>query len=129
MTRRATLEAREADVEGARLSLSGQVAKSWFAAIEAQRQAGLARASLASYNTSVDRVRARFEAGLRPSLDLRLALTEVDRAEALVGQRLEQERRAVRQLEILMGQYPSGEYALGEDLPGSSRTSAGRLAR
>ena len=114
---RATLEAREADVEGARLSLSGQVAKSWFAAIEAQRQAGLARASLASYNTSVDRVRTRFEAGLRPSLDLRLALTEVDRAEALVGQRLEQERRAVRQLEILMGQYPSGEYALGEDLP------------
>ena len=114
---RATLEAREADVEGAKLSLSGQVAKSWFAAIEAQRQVGLARASLASYKTSVDRVQTRFEAGLRPSLDLRLALTEVDRAKALVGQRVEQQRRAVRQIEILMGQYPSGEYALGEDLP------------
>ena len=119
LAERATLEAREADVEGAKLSLSGQVAKAWFAAVEARRQAGLARASLASYRTSAVRVRERFEAGLRPSLDLRLALTEVDRAEALVGQRVEQQRRAVRQLEILTGQYPSGEYALGEDLPGA----------
>ena len=114
---RASLEAREADVEGAKLSLSGQVAKAWFAAIEAQRQVGLARASLASYKTSVVRVQARFEAGLRPSLDLRLAMTEVDRAKALVGQRLEEQRRALRRLEILMGQYPSGEYDVGEDLP------------
>ncbi len=114
---KATLEAREADAVAARLSLSGQVAKAWFAAVEAQRQVELSQASLANYRTSAARVRSRFESGLRPSLDLRLALTEVDRAETLVGQRLEQQRRAIRQLEIFLGQYPSGQFVLGKDLP------------
>ncbi len=113
----AVVGAREADVAASRLSLSGQVAKAWFAAIEAQRQLGLARATLESYNTSVARVRERFERGLRPSLDLRLGLTEVDRAEALVEQRRAQLDAAVRQIEILLGQYPAGVYALAEDLP------------
>ena len=113
----AATQARQADLVGARLSLTGQVAKAWFAAIEAQRQAGLARASLLSYETSAERVRARFQRGLRPSLDLRLALTEIQRGEALLQQRQEQSRRAVRQLEILLGDYPKGEHALAEDLP------------
>ncbi len=113
----ANVEAQEADRAASRLSLSGQVAKAWFAAIEAGRQLGLARATLASYNTSVGRVRVRFERGLRASLDLRLALTEVDRAEALVEQRQAQLDAAIRQLEILLGRYPHGEYSVAEDLP------------
>ncbi|MCP5118810.1 MAG: TolC family protein, partial [bacterium] len=113
----ATAEARQADWVGARLSLSGQTAKAWFAAVEAERQVGLARAQWESARLSGARVRERFERGLRPSLDLRLALTEVARAEAALRQRREQRDRAVRQLEILLGHYPRGDYALGEDLP------------
>ena len=108
---------REEDLSASRLSLSGQVAKAWFAAVEARRQVGLARATLESYHTSVARVRERFERGLRPSLDLRLALTEVDRAKALVAQRQAQVDSSIRQIEILLGRYPSGAYALAEDLP------------
>ena len=70
-----------------------------------------------SYRTSAERVRARFESGIRPPLDLRLALTEVNRAESLVEQRRQQMDAAVRQLEILMGQYPKAEYEIAEDLP------------
>ena len=113
----ATVGVREEDLSASRLSLSGQVAKAWFAAVEARRQVVLARATLESYNTSVARVRERFERGLRPSLDLRLALTEVDRAKALVAQRQAQLDAAIRQIEILLGQYPAGAYALAEDLP------------
>ncbi len=113
----ATAQARQADLVAARLSLTGQVAKAWFAAIEARRQVGLARASLRSYEASAERVRARFQRGLRPSLDLRLALTEIQRGEALLQQRQEQSRRVIRQLEILLGDYPAGEQALAEDLP------------
>ena len=80
----AATDARRADLAGARLSLAGQTAKAWFSAIEAQRQVGLARASLTSYETSAERVRERFERGIRPSLDLRLALTEVARAQAVL---------------------------------------------
>lgn len=113
----ADAQAREADLLGARLSLTGQVAKAWFAAIEASHQVALARATLESFQTSAERVRARFESGLRPSLDLRLALTEVSTAEAQLKQRLEQRDRAVRQLEILLGDYPDGDKQLAEDLP------------
>jgi NodT family efflux transporter outer membrane factor (OMF) lipoprotein len=113
----ADAQAREADLQGARLSLTGQVAKAWFAAIEANHQVAVARATLHSYQTSSERVRARFESGLKPSLDLRLALTAVANAEAQLKQRLEQRDRAIRQLEILLGQYPDGDHELAEDLP------------
>jgi multidrug efflux system outer membrane protein len=108
---------RYADLAALRLSLTGQVAKAWFGAVEAQRQLQLAEVTLASYRVSAERVRARFQGGLRPSLDLRLALTEVATAEATVEQRLEQRDRARRQLETLMGRYPSGNYELASDLP------------
>ena len=74
------LRTRYVDLAAARLSLTGQVAKAWFAAIEAQRQLELAAASLDSFRLSADLVRSRFEAGLRPPLDFRLALTEVARS-------------------------------------------------
>ncbi len=113
----ANLESRQADLAGARLSLTGQTAKAWFAAIEAERQVGIAKASLSSYETSAERVRARYRAGIRPSLDLRLALSEIDRAQALAKQREQQRDAFVRQLETLAGRYPAGEHALAEDLP------------
>ena len=113
----AELQAVETELRAAQLSLTGQTAKAWFAALEAQRQVQLARAALESYQVSADRVRARFESGVRSSLDLRLALTEVHNAEARVEQRKQQLDASVRQLEILMGKYPAAEYALAEDLP------------
>lgn len=112
------VQAAEADLAGARLSLTGQAAKVWFSALEAKRQVGLAKAALESYRTSAERVRARFSSGIRSSLDLRLALTEVSRAESQLEQRRQQMDAAVRQLEILMGDYPKAAYELAEDLPG-----------
>jgi NodT family efflux transporter outer membrane factor (OMF) lipoprotein len=113
----AEVQATQADLIGARLSLTGQVAKAWFAAIEANRQLQLAKAALESYEYSSERVRARFEAGVRPSLDLRLTLTEVRNAESRLQQRRQLLDAAVRQLETLLGKYPAAAYALAEDLP------------
>jgi len=115
----AEVEAVESDFAGARLSLTGQTAKAWFASIEARRQLELAESSLESFRESAERVRARFELGVRPSLDLRLALTTVDRTEALVAVRKRELDVAVRQLEILVGKYPAAAYALAQDLPPS----------
>ena len=118
---------RYAELAAARLSLTGQVAKAWFAAVEAGRQVELAGISLESYRVSAERVRARFQSGLRPSLDLRLALTEVATAEANLEQRLEQQDRSRRQLEALMGRYPAGDYALASDLPELATGAPGGL--
>lgn len=113
----ADLEAVQADFAAARLSLAGQTAKAWFALTEAKQQAALAQKTLDTYRVTADQVRSRFERGLRPSLDLRLALSHVGTADALYQERQEQYERAVRQLEILVGRYPDGMIAGADTLP------------
>ena len=113
----ADMEAAQADFNAARLSLAGQTAKAWFAVTEAKQQAALARRTVESYRRTADQVRSRFDQGLRPSLDLRLALSNVGTAEALYHERQEQYERAVRQLEILLGRYPDGMIAGADMLP------------
>ncbi len=122
----ANAQARQAELEAARLSLSARAARAWFAAIEADRQVELARSSVESYRMSAGRIRARFEGGVRPALDLRLALAELRIAEAVLQSRLESADRSARQLQILMGDYPDGRHELGKDLPeGPDRVPTG----
>lgn len=104
----ADLEAARAEYAGARLSLAGQTAKAWFALTEARQQHALARSTVGTFRTSAETVRDRYERGLRPSLDLRLAEANLSAAEALVEQRREQVARLERQLEVLLGRYPRG---------------------
>ncbi len=110
-------QAAIADLNGARLSLAAQTAKAWFAAAEAGRQVELARATVDNYETSLQQVRARYERGLRPSLDLRLSLSSLATAEDLLEQRLQLLDGALRQLEILLGRYPGASITPAEDLP------------
>ena len=114
---KANSQGRQADLTAVRLSLAAQATKTWFLAVEGQGQVELARSSLDSYKLSSQRIQARFERGLRSSLDLRFALTEVKRAEALLEQKVEQADRTIRQLQILMADYPDGSYPIGNKLP------------
>jgi len=121
---RAQRSAALADVEAARavrratrLSLAAQVSKTWFALVEARMQVDLAEATAASFRTSTESVRARYESGTRPSLDLRLSLSNLGSAESEVARRREIQEATVRQVEILLGRYPSGEIEATEDLP------------
>jgi NodT family efflux transporter outer membrane factor (OMF) lipoprotein len=113
----AELQASRADLRGARLSLAAQTAKAWFAAVEAKRQVDLSRASVENLRTSSDVVRARYERGLQPSLDLRLALSSLAGNEALLHQRQVVLDRSLRQLELLLGRYPGADITPGDDLP------------
>ena len=113
----ADLQAVRAEHAAIRLSLAGQIAKAWFALTESRQQVELARDTVASHQSTADRVRSRFELGLRPSLDLRLALSNLFAAEALLDQRLGLFDRTVRQLEILLGRYPNADQESSADLP------------
>jgi NodT family efflux transporter outer membrane factor (OMF) lipoprotein len=93
-------------LQAARLSLAGQTVKTWFAIAEAQQQLALAEATVESWRSSAEQVRDRFDEGIRSSLDLRLALANLAGAEALLAERKRQLDRAVRQLEVLLGDYP-----------------------
>jgi len=70
-----------------------------------------------NYETSLQQVRARYERGLRPSLDLRLSLSSLATAEDLLEQRLQLLDGALRQLEILLGRYPDASITPAKDLP------------
>ena len=104
----AEMQAAQADLNGARLALTGQVAKNWFAVAEARQQLLLARESADSFAAVADQIRDRYARGLRPAVELRLAASNQASAEALAELREEQLGRAIRNLEVLLGQYPAG---------------------
>jgi NodT family efflux transporter outer membrane factor (OMF) lipoprotein len=114
----AELQAASATWAGARLSLAGQTAKAWLAVAESVEQLELARATARSFRETESQVRSRFERGLSPSLELRLAIANLEEAEALVATRERQLDAGRRQLEVLQGLYPSAAQALPERLPG-----------
>ena len=111
------LQASAADLRGAQLSIAGQTTKVWFTVAEAQQQIDLSRETVESFRASVNQVQDRFEAGVRPALDLRLALLNLSNAEAQLQQRLQQFDTAVRQLEVLLGRYAGGTLKTPTKLP------------
>lgn len=113
----ADLQAATATLAAARLSLAGQTAKAWLAVAESVEQLELAQATARSFRESEEQVRSRFERGLSPSLELRLAMANREAGEALVASRERQLDAARRQLEVLQGRYPSASGALPERLP------------
>ncbi len=113
----ATLAAREADRAATRLSLSGQVAKAWFAAVEAQEQIKLAQAIVEHLETVLERTRDRYQFGSRPSVEVRMAESDIERAKATVHERERMRDRFVRQVEVLACEYPVGEMTLATSLP------------
>jgi NodT family efflux transporter outer membrane factor (OMF) lipoprotein len=123
----ADYQAARTDLVGARLSLAGQVAKTWFAAAEAAQQVELARAQVRSFETTVRQVRGRYERGIRPALDLRLALANLEGAEAALRAREEVLDVVVRQFEILLGRYPGRRVATPTALPDTPPQIPGEL--
>ena len=123
----ADLQSRAADLRGAQLSLAGQTVKTWFVIAEAQQQLRLAEATVASFSIAAGQVRERFEEGLRPSLDVRLALSNLASAEALRDLRRQQLDATVRQLDVLLGRYASGTAPTPSTLPDTPPAIPGGL--
>ncbi|MPY89893.1 MAG: efflux transporter outer membrane subunit [Luteitalea sp.] len=113
----ADAEATLFETGGARLSLAAQTAKAWFALIEARQQRRLAEDTVSSYRTTSEQVRDRYRRGLVPPVDLRLALSNLHAAQALLAERNEQYGRVLRQLELLLGRYPAGALQPPDVLP------------
>ncbi len=111
------MQATWAELAGARLSVAAQAVKSWFAVIESRLQMELAGQTVESFRLSADQVKRRYEEGVRTSLDLRLALANLYAAEALYQFRRQQLDQTTRQLEILLGRYPSASLVADADLP------------
>jgi len=119
---RANALSQAADFAGARHSLAGQLAKAWMLSIESRQQLRLAKSTVTTYETTVERIRARFEQGVRSSLDLRLAAASLAAAKANVAERITSANQATRQLEVLLGKVPSNQLEVPSKLPSMPST-------
>lgn len=110
-------DAVAADYRAARLSLAATVAQAWFDAVEAELQVELARETVRNFRDNLEVVHEGFRAGLNSALDVRLERANLAGAEAELEASLIVRERRVRNLEVLLGRYPSGELALARALP------------
>lgn len=109
--------ASQADLDGARLSVAGSVAKGWFFLLEARLQSELARFDVATKEQSLSLVDRRFQRGVSRSSDVRTARSALASSQAALASRLRTEAAAARSLEILLGRYPGDTLAHEGDLP------------
>ena len=113
----ADVDAAQAEWRAARLSLAGQTVKAWLAVVEGRLQAQLANEVAENFRANTEFVRRRYRQGRADALDLRLL--ESDLASADANDRAAQEdlARRRRQLELLLGRYPSGAVEAQAELP------------
>lgn len=105
------------DLFAAHLSLAGQVAKAWFALAEARLQGELVQSTVGSYRTQVELLHERHLLGRAEALDLHLFENQLASAEAALELHREQEARALRRLELLLGRAPRGTEPGSAHLP------------
>ena len=113
----ADFQAEKSRYRGAAISLAAQTAKAWFALSEARLQLELAVRTAENFAETARQAANRVDAGVQVPSDKYLTAANLASAEALSQQRRETYRRSVRQLEILLGYYPSGELAGAGELP------------
>ena len=106
-----------ADYQAARLSLAATVAQAWFDAVAAELQVQLATETVRNFRDNLEIVHEGFRAGLNSALDVRLERANLAGAEAEREASMIVRDRAVRNLEVLLGRYPSGELAIATALP------------
>lgn len=110
-------EASAAEVAAARLSLAARVAQTYFELVEARRQVEVAEQSIRERRAIVELVRGRFARGLTRGLDLRLALTDLNHAEAQLADVRNQAQSIARRLDLWLGRYPQGQAETSAQLP------------
>lgn len=113
--------AGEADLEGARLSIAGQLAKVYFGVVEAVQQVELLERTLASRERTRDRVVARYRRGVATALEVRQARAQIAAVEASLAAQQQALDGLRRQMEVLLGRYPAGEIEAAPGLPALPR--------
>lgn len=105
------------ELDAARVSLAGQIAKVYFAQLEAAQQVALDQQTLASRRQTAEQIGLRYDRGLASPLEVRLARTQVANLEASLVANRQRADRLTRQLEVLLGEYPDGDLVHEGALP------------
>ncbi len=112
-----TFSASEMDHSAAQHSLAAQVVKSWLLLCEARIQTSLTKELIQIAKTVKEQAGVRYQLGRGTASDVRLSETNLASVTGQFNQRLLNEARFARSLEIILGRYPSGRIAQAETLP------------
>lgn len=104
-------------LRGMRQSLAAQVVRMYFEIVHARAQVELSERTVIALAEMHRQIRNRVNEGIASPTDGQLAETNLDAARAGLEQRRETLERSLRELEILMGDYPAGTLATAHVLP------------
>ena len=102
-------EGAQADYEGARLSLAGQVARAWYGIVESEQQLKLAEQMTDTFEKNQAFIANRFANGLASSLENDLATSALASSRATETMRERVRNAQVKELESFLGAYPNGD--------------------
>ena len=114
---RSDLDASEADLAAAQLSVAAQTAIAWINLNEAVAQEQVAVQTLDSRVRTKDITERRFARGVADALEVRTARSAIASAEAAIASRQQFTGNAVRSLEVLAGRYPANALEAPAVLP------------
>lgn len=113
----AAAAASSADLAAVRLSIAGQVSQLWFNIIQSNLLVDLSEREIETQERAQRLTLRRFESGITGSSDVRLARSAVANAQALQATRLQNRDAQIRNLKILLRDYPDTQLTVPENLP------------
>ncbi|MEM8867045.1 MAG: TolC family protein [Verrucomicrobiota bacterium] len=112
----------EADYEASRQSLAGQVTQAWFDYLKSGQLYDLAQRRMESFESTRRMVERRYDSGTSELGDLELARTDAANARADLAASQDDQQRALRDLQILLGDYPDQSLVAQVAWPSLTRT-------
>lgn len=108
-------------------SIISQGIKIYFNLVEAKEQEILSKSSVEALQDIFNIVEDRYNQGVRSSLDYRLALSNLLSAKAILEQKKIIIDNLTRQMETMIGAYPSGKFITSNSLPENLLSIPGNL--
>lgn len=117
------LASQKAQLEQFQQNLIAQVILAWFAAVEAEQQLNLSKQRHKNSQQNLSIIESGYESGLNSALDVYLSRSEEANEQSRVASSETSLAAAIRQLELLLGATPSGNFAVtSQDIPEVSAT-------
>ena len=114
---KANAQAARADYTFSQHSLSANIAKTYFKAIEAKLQADIAHKNLEILNKNMRITQAKYDDGQATGQDIALNKANIATAQEQLIAIDGSQRDAIRALEILLGRYPNAKSEIPNKLP------------
>lgn len=114
---RAEYLASAEQLRGVQQSVTAQVVQLYFEIVHAQAQVTLSERTVATMEEMVRQIGNRVRVGIASPADAMLAEANLGSAQAGLEQRREALTRGLRQLDVLLGDYPAGQLVTADTLP------------